>query len=306
MKTYQSILQLTEHFKNEAVCRKHLEQLRWDGKPVCPECENKKVYVIDKGRRYKCANNQCYKRFSAKYGTIFENSPIPLRTWFIAIYLFTSDKKGYSSYQFDEYLDVTQDTAWFMAHRIREILRDEEPGLMTGEIEVDEAYFGGKETNRPLSKRLKDGRSSKDKTTVFGMVQRGGKVSVKSVKNSRSNTLQPLIRKNVEIGSTVYSDEHVGYIGLENDFNRGAVKHWKQEYVRGSIHTNTIEGYWSQMKRGIDGTYHHVSPKHLDRYGDEFSFRYNTRDFTIEERFNLAISNSIGRRLTREGLVGQA
>lgn len=305
MEKFNSLIQLTQHFSDEKVCREHLENIRWNGNPICPYCGHEKVYRIEDGKRFKCASNECYKKFSVKVGTIFENSNIPLKIWFVAMYLACNHKKGVSSLQLSRDLGITQKSAWFVLQRIREMLKDKAPQMLKNEVEIDETYIGGKNKNRHAHKKVKgsQGRSAKDKTPVLGIIEREGRIVARSVKNTKSSTIQPIMRASVEIGSTIYTDEWLGYRGLDKSYSHKVVNHGSGEYVNGVIHTNTVEGFWSLLKRGIVGIYHHVSPKHLDRYCDEFTFRYNTRNISQEERFDTAIAQSEGKRLKYNDLV---
>jgi transposase-like protein len=306
MKKFENIIQLTNHFSDETICRKHLESIRWeDGKPVCPFCGCEKIYSIENGKRYKCANNECHKKFSATVGTIFENTKIPLRIWFIAIYFACNHKKGISSLQLSRDLGITQKTAWFVLQRIREMLKEKAPQMLKNEVEVDESYFGGKEKNKHQSKKINgtQGRSSKTKIPVLGLVERNGNVIAKPVINTKGETIQPIMRNTVQFGSVLFTDEWHGYKGLERLYEHKFVNHSEGEYVKGNVHTNTVEGFWSLFKRGIVGIYHSVSPKHLERYCDEFSFRYNTRLETQQSRFNDAIGKSNNNRLKYKDLI---
>jgi transposase-like protein len=314
---YNSLLKVVKHFSDETVCRKHLENAKWGGDPICPKCNHPKAYWIKSSRLYECADSNCRKKFSHIVGTIFENSNIPLSTWFVAIYLITAHKKGISSHQLARDIDVTQKTAWFMLHRVREMMNTSFGEILVGEVEADETYIGGKEKFKHKKDKTEksQGRSLKTKTPVFGMVQRKGIVVTKKVDDVKQSTIQPIIRQNVEIGSTLYSDEWWAYNKLSAFYDHGIVKHREGEFVRGNIHTNTIEGFWSLLKRGILGIYHHVSPKHLQRYCDEFTFRYNTilKDKSgykevkgaQEVRFNLALASSVNRRLTYKDLIAK-
>ncbi|MDD5363134.1 MAG: IS1595 family transposase [Ignavibacteria bacterium] len=292
---YNNLIDVQKHFPDETVCKEHLAQLRWNGETTCPFCDCKKVYKIKSG--YKCSNPKCYKKFTVLVGTFFENTKIPLSKWFVAIYIATSHKKGISSLQLSKDISVTQKTAWFMLHRIREMLKNNSSKMLSGTIEVDETYIGGKNEFKHIDKKVKksQGRASKDKTPVFGMLQRDGVVVSKPVDNVTKATLQGVINKSVRKGSTVISDEWGSYKGLEKRYNHRYIFHNLGEHAIGNVHTNTIEGFWSLLKRGIVGIYHSVSPKHLEKYCDEFSFRYNTKDYSEQDRFNKSISQCSGR-----------
>ena len=290
---FTNLQEAFDYFNDETECRRILEMQRWkDGKPVCPHCGNEKHYKLLDGKTYKCANKDCYKKFTATIGTIFENTNIKLSTWFKAIYLATSHKKGISSLQLGIDLGVTQKTAWFILHRIREMLKDKAPEMLGNVIEVDETYIGGKEKNKHKSKKSKgtQGRSTESKVPILGILERNGKVYSVPVKDTSAKTIQPIITERVKENSQVNTDEWLGYKGLEKKFEHKVIQHGKGEYVIGLIHTNTIEGFWSLFKRGIYGIYHQVSPKHLHRYCDEFSYRYNLRHTKDNHRFIQSLS----------------
>jgi len=291
MKTqFKNLQQLIVAFSDESVCKDYMAQLRWDGKPCCPYCANEKIYNIEDNKRYKCAT--CKKKFSVTVGTIMEDSNIPLSKWFMALYLCTSHKKGISSHQLAKDIGITQKSAWHMIHRIREMARLKNPTTLTGTVQVDESFFGGKNKNRHRNKKVKDsqGRSVKDKTPVFGLLS-DGKVNAGVVPDTKAVTLKPIIDLMVEKGAIVVSDEWGAYNGLNSDFQHEVVRHNDGTYVNeGGFHTNSLEGFWSLFKRGIFGIYHKVSAKHLNRYCDEFAFRYNTRAMGEAQRFDMALT----------------
>lgn len=293
---YNSLIQVQKYFSNEQVCREHLEKLRWDGRVLCPHCGHDKVYKTKAG--YKCANTKCYKKFTVLVGTFFENTKISLSKWFVTIYLATSHKKGLSSLQLSKDIGVTQKTAWFMLHRIREMLKDKAPEMLEGIIEADETYIGGKNKNRHEDKKISgtQGRSVKDKTPVFGLFERNGMITSKPIKNVGVKPIQREINSSVKQGSELITDEWFGYEGLNKNYNHNIVNHKAKQYVIDKyIHTNTLEGFWSLMKRGIIGIYHQVSEKHLGKYCNEFNFRYNTKDMNEQDRFDKSISQCNGR-----------
>lgn len=293
--TFTGINEFVKRFPDEQSCRDYLSQARWNDKPICPHCgTDRKIYKINNGKLLKCAD--CRKQFTVKIGTIFEDSALSLQKWFMAIYILTSNKKGISSLQLSRNVDVTQKTAWFMLHRIRYAVKTKSFNKpLAGVIECDESYVGGKYSG-------KRGRGSENKTPIFGMIERQGEVRTMKVQDVKRKTLQGIINQNVAKGSTIMTDEWLAYNGLSKDFTHHRIGHLKKEYVRGGVHTQNIEGFWSLLKRGIVGIYHNVSPKHLDSYCDEFSFRYNSRKVNDSERFTSTLGQCSGR-LTYKRLI---
>jgi transposase-like protein len=303
LQKFTNLMSLMAYFKDEKICKDYLETIRWNGQLKCAysDCGHDKVYKCKD--RYKCA--KCERIYSVRVGTIFEDSKIPLQKWFAAIYLITSHKKGISSLQLHRDLGVTQKTAWFLLHRVRTSL-----GLntgtekLTGTCEADETFIGGKNKNRHANKKVKDsqGRSFKDKSPVAGIIERGGELRAKQVPDTTGFNLKSFIVKNITFGSPIHTDEWWGYNGLAAAFKHNVVKHNEGEYVKGDAHTNTLEGFWSLLKRGVVGIYHSMSNKHLQKYIDEFVFRYNSRNFSEADRFDLMLNN-IATHLTYEQLI---
>jgi transposase-like protein len=250
-----------------------------------------------------CKNTQKY--FNVKTNTIFDNTKLDLQKWFLAIWIVTSHKKGISSLQLGRDLDITQKSAWFMLQRIRKCFGIENNNILDNEVEADETFIGGKNKNRHSDKKVpqSQGRSTKDKTPVAGVVERNGKLTAKKVENTQMESLTPFVVAMVKQSATLYTDEWLGYNGLKKIYDHSFVKHNAGQYVDGRIHTNTLEGFWSLLKRGIFGIYHSTSRKHLQMYVDEFVFRYNTRKSTSNVRFDLLLSN-MENRLTYKQLIG--
>jgi transposase-like protein len=304
MKTTNTIQmpELASYFQNEDAAREFLENLRWNGEPVCPHCgsinQHYRIESKTESKRpsrkglWKCKD--CRKQFSVKVGTIFEGSHIPIHIWLYAIYLLCSSKKGMSAHQLHRTLGVTYKTAWFIAHRIRFAMETDGSltEKMSGIIECDETYVGGK-CKKPLA------ATHKGKTPVFSLVERDGRVKSQVVERVTSKNLKSIIRENVETTSVIMTDDFSSYRGLKNEFYaHKVINHSRGVYVRGEVHTNTIEGYFSILKRGIVGIYQHVGKQHLDRYLAEFDFRYNARKITDGERTIMALKGIEGKRLT--------
>lgn len=298
MKSAKGILSFTDTFPNEESCIKYFENLRWKNGVVSPFDKTSKVYKC-KGNKYRCKNTGKY--FDVKTGTVFANTKLPLRYWFYAMFLFLSHKRGVSSCQLSRDLGITQKTAWNMLNKIREYMSVLNNGRLSGEVEIDETFVGGKNKNRHADKKVKacQGRSFKDKVPVFGILQRGGGIIAKVVDNTRAKTLAPYITKYVKENSIVYTDgwdygslnmsyiqrsvDHgVGYYGTSFVTNDG-------EFIQ--ISTNNIENAWSHLKRTIFGTYYHVSKKHMQKYVDEFVFRFNTKYHSDNQRFDLYLQH---------------
>lgn len=297
---FNSLFELFSAFPDEQSCIDHLEELRWGGVVVSPFDPTSKVYKC-KDNKYRCKNTGKY--FNVKTNTLFDGTKIELRKWFAAIWIVTSHKKGISSYQLSRDIDVTQKTAWFMLQRIRNCFGIENNNDLNNTVEMDETYVGGKNKNRHADKKSKNarGRSIKDKTPVFGMVERGGKLNAKVVPDTTCETLTKEAIKYLK-DAIVYTDEWWGYNSMKHLFQHEIVKHKMSEYVREHVYTNTIEGFWSLLKRGIIGIYHFTSKQHLQKYVDEFVFRYNTRHHSERGRFDLLLQNT-EHRLTYKKLI---
>lgn len=298
MKIFKSILQFQKEFNTDEKCRAYLEQQLWNGTPACPHCGSLNVhrFATDK-KTFKCREKECRKKFTVTVGTCYENTKIPLTKWFLATYILSVHSKGISSLQLATWLDVTQKTAWFLNHRIRQMLTDNNPKLLNEVVEIDECYIGGKISNKHVSKR-KHFKQLDNKTMVLGAIQRStGKVKTLVIPHTTNEHIEKAIGDLVEPNSTMVTDEHKAYNKLHLKYKHERVNHNQDEYVRKDnreIHTNTIEGYWSILRRQINGIHHYVSPKHLQRYCNESAFRYSNRDLTQDERFADALANCVG------------
>lgn len=299
MKNNMSITEFYRRFPDDAACETFIIAERWDGEPVCPHCANRKSYRVAGGMGFKCS--QCRKRFSVKTGTVMEGSKIPLQTWLLAILLLTTARKGISSIQFAKELGVTQKTAWFLSHRIREACKSDR-SLLSGEIEIDETYIGGKEKNKHFSKKSNGGRGTVGKQPVVGLRERGGPVRAETIGATDTKTLHNIVKKHVQIQSHIFTDEHAGYRGL-SDYSHTAVCHSAGEYVRGTASTNGIESFWALLKRGYYGTHHWWSRKHLNRYVSEFAYRQNTIGLAGELALAALVRGAQGKRLTYTTLI---
>lgn len=314
--TFSTLAEFNDYFKDEETCYRFLEVERWNNQPVCPHCGSAKTPYNVKARgkftaipSYRCADRHCDLPFSVRTGTIFEGSKVELRKWFQAIYEITTSKKGISSVELSTRIGVSQKTAWLMCHKIRQMLAVTQPNLLKGTIQADESYVGGKNKNRHADKKVENsqGRSSKDKTPVVGLIEEGGKVITFVTENTEAEVLQTIIAKKVKKGSNVVTDAYRGYLGIERNYNHIVVKHKEGGYTTlqedHKFHTQNIENFWSQIKRGYVGIYHYMSPKHLSRYCDEFAVRYNLREVSNAERFMYVIKHSDSKKITYEQLV---
>jgi transposase-like protein len=305
---FKTLQEAIIHFADFENCKTLMMKLRWpDGVVKCPRCGSDHVVYLAKNRVWKCYGKHEKPTFSLKTGTIFEESPLGLDKWLPALWLVVNCKNGISSCETARDLGVTQKTAWFLNHRLRFALTDGGSGLLSGEVEADETFIGGKARNMHAGKRaLKiTGTGGKDKTAVMGILERGGKVRTRVIPNRKKKAIQAEVRKHVQAGSALYTDALLSYEGLASDYAHQVVDHAVQ-YVDGKIHTNGLENFWSLLKRGINGTYVSVEPFHLFRYLDEQSFRYNFRkDMNDYDRFELALSQITGKRLTYEHLTGK-
>lgn len=300
------------YFADADNCRDYLVVRRWPNGVTCPACGSESVYFDRSRNGWECKTRHPKRKFTLKTGTIFEDSPLGLDKWLPCVWMIANMKNGVSSHEIGRSLGVTQKTAWFMLHRIRLAMQDVDGGKLSGTVEADETYIGGKARNMHASKRkalnVKPGRSLAGKVAVMGLLQRHGKdssrVRLHVLHTLKHRAVQGIVRDNVESGSTVNTDAFHSYTGLVADYAHKVIDH-AEAYVDGAVHTNGCENFWSLLKRGLNGTYVSVEPFHLFRYLDEQAFRFNhRRDMNDADRFSLAITGIVGRRLTYQELIG--
>ena len=305
-----SIANFNKLYPDETSCQEWLAKQRWGGKDkaICPFCKCKNCYQHKGIDRFTC--KKCLKQFSVRYNTIFAESRLPLKKWFLAIYFETTLKKGISSYTLASYLGITQKSAWFMLQRIREVMKNENNDKFTGTTEIDEAYLGGRETNKHEDKKNKS-----EKTCIIGLVNRDTKtVKAYKVSSNEKENLLPKVYLNCKDKSNIFTDSYNGYDDLKKHYNHEFVKHCAGEYNRDKkdkngrtaykINTNSIEGFWSQLKRGIYGVYHWASNKHIQRYVNEFCYRYNNRLMNDIEIFTNWFGGCENKRVYYRCLIG--
>jgi transposase-like protein len=309
MRTPRTLQEAIVYFSDPDRSFEYAKRLRFpDGKVACPRCSSEQNYFVKSRKLWLCRG--CNKQFTLKVGTVFEDSPLSLDKWMTAFWLLCNCKNGVSSMELHRTLGITQKTAWFMLQRLRLALKDSfyttKLGGSGNGVEVDETFIGGKARNMHKNRKARlTGRVDDDKAVVIGFMERGGKVRTKIVHQRRKGNMQPLVREQVEAGAALYTDALKSYIGLDEEYQHEVIDH-AVEYVRGRVHTNTIENFWALVKRQLHGTYISVEPFHLHRYLDEQMFRYNNRkDMNDSQRFELGMSQVFGKRLTYEQLTGK-
>ena len=300
----RTLQQAIIYFADADNCLRCMVAHRWPDGVTCPTCGRGDVSWLENQKKWQCKSSHTKRQFTAKVGTIFEDSPLGLEKWLPAVWLITSAKNGVSSCELARSLGVTQKTAWFMLHRIRKAMQNGSMMKLGGnggtEVEADETFIGGKARNMHVSVRSRriTGTGTKDKVAVMGILERGGEVRTMVVPSRKNAALQAEVRKHVEAGSALYTDALLSYEGLASDYAHKVVDH-AVEYVNERVHTNGLENFWSLLKRGLNGTYVSVEPFHLFRYLDEQAFRYNNRkNMSDADRFSLVLSQVSGKRLT--------
>jgi transposase-like protein len=314
MEAPKTLQEAIVYFADPENCRQFMIAIRWaDGKVKCPQCGSDKVTYLENANLYKCYAKHPRQKFSLKVGTIFEDSPLGLDKWLAGFWLVYNCKNGISSYEISRDLAITQKSAWHMMHRIRFAVHSGSFDKASGHVEADETFIGGKSRNMHIAQRKRriTGTGGKDKTAVIGILERGkdgrsSTVRTVVIPNRKKSTLQGEVKKHVEAGSALYTDFLLSYEGLEGQYAHKVVDH-AVEYVNNEVvHTNGLENYWALLKRTISGTYVSVEPYHLFRYLDEQAFRYNNRtDMNDFDRFRLALSQIVGKRLTWNALTGK-
>jgi len=307
----KTLVEAIRHFADPDVSLLTMVKLRWPNGVRCPTCGHANPLFLRKQQRWECRIKHAKRQFSAKTGTIFEDSPLPLEKWFTAIWLISNCKNGVSSYEIHRAIGVTQKSAWFMLHRIRLAMETGTVEKAGGTAEADETLIGGLAKNMHKHKREEKikGTGGSGKAIVMGILSRGSGtnksrvIKAKRITDTTKETLEAEIKAAVETGSTIYTDSHGGYGGLASEYVHEVVNH-AEEYVRGKVHTNGMENFWSLLKRAIKGTYVSVTPPHLDAYIDEQSFRFNERDKDDGNRFRIVLNSVTGKRLTYSELIG--
>jgi transposase-like protein len=308
---FKTIHEFNDYFKDEKTCYEFYEQVRWGGVPCCPHCGSAKYYKVKpRGKfqdipSYRCGIRECDLPFTVRTKTIFEGSKVEFRKWLQAAYEISISKKGISSVELGVRIGVSQKTAWFINHRLRSMLFETAPEILRDVVALDETFVGGKNKNRHADKKIPNsqGRSGKGKTTVLGARGLLGTVKAKVIESASTEHIKPVIEKWVEKGSIMVTDEWTAYNALKSDYFHITVNHQDGVYVSGAFSSNGLENYWSILKRGIIGTFHSVSKKHLQKYCDEFTERYNKRDISNIARFHKAIEKCEKNRLKYRELI---
>lgn len=308
----RTLQQAIVYFSDYANCHGAMLAVRWpDGVVKCPRCGSVHVTYLANARVWKCYEDHPQAKFSLKVGTVFEDSPLPLQKWLPALWLLTNCKNGISSYELGRALGVTQKSAWFMLHRLRLALQSGSTRKMSGHVELDETYIGGKARNMHFAKRkrmgITQGKSMAGKVAVMGLLERhsekGSQIRLAQIASNKRRHLMPHVERHVEKGADVHTDSLPSYVSLMTDYTHTVIDH-AEKYVEGQVHTNGVENFWSLLKRALKGTYVSVEPFHLFRYLDEQAFRFNERGGNDASRFLLALVGVVHKRLTYKALTG--
>ena len=301
IKNFDSLFDLMDAFPDEQACVDHLRAIRWRESEFCPHCRADKIYHFSDGKTFKCG--VCRERFSIKVGTIFEDTKLPLRKWFMAIWMITNHPKGIASTTLAKDLHITQKSAWFVLHRLRYASRtDSFNAPLDDTVETDTTFIGGKEKNKHADKRTPGTQGGAGKAVVVGVIERGGELRTSYIEDTKAKTIHGFVKAHVEQGSDLMTDEDRSFIGMNGHFNVQSVNHSAGEYVRGDVHTNGIESVWALLKRQIFGIHHWVSDKHLNRYLSEMTWRFNRRNMKATIRMN-DFSACVEGRLTYKALI---
>jgi transposase-like protein len=301
IRNFDSLFDLMDAFPDEQVCIDHLRAIRWRDGEFCPYCGGNRVYHFSDRKTFKCGD--CRERFSIKVGTIFECTKLPLRKWFMAIWMITNHPKGIASTTLAKDLKITQKSAWFVMHRLRHAARTNSFNApLDGTVETDTTFVGGREKNKHADKRTPGSQGGANKAVVLGTLKRDGELRTAHIEDTKAATIHGFVKANVEQGSNLMTDEDRSFVGMDGHFNVESVCHSAGEYVRGDIHTNGIESVWALFKRQIYGIHHWVSDKHLNRYLSEMTWRFNRRDMKPSPRMN-DIFTCVEGRLTYKALI---
>lgn len=297
MESPKTLIHAVRYYSDLAVCNRYMRKIKWPNGIVCHACGSERVVEITGRPKLRCKD--CRKEFSYKVGTIFEDSPLGLDKWFVAVWAIANAKNGISSHELGRALGVTQKTAWFMLHRIREAMRTGTFRKLDGTVESDETFVGGEAKNMHKSVRERKirGRGAVGKRIVHGLLERGGEVRCNVIPTTKASEIHPIVRSNVETGAVLYTDAALSYEALGAHYIHEAINH-AEEYVRGQVHTNGLENFWALFKRMVKGTYVHIAPFHVQRYADEEAFRFNNRKTDDNARFGAVLAATAGRRLT--------